>query len=152
MAKLPLHLLRQQYASRCLDLVKMKSLVPRDVECPPNQFKRRVVEVVFDPLRVAEVNARFKADGYLFDEDRDPADPDDHGTAVIAVNDDGSILIWGGLNSVYCLRKGERSIGFLDKIAFDDVAHLVRPFGIRNTKAEVDAMIEQLKRHYTPAT
>jgi hypothetical protein len=151
MAKLPLHLLRQQYASRCLDLVKMKSLVPRDVECPPNRFKRRIVDVVFDPLRVREVNARFKAEGYLFDEAPDPDDAD-HGAAVIAVNDDGSVLVWGGLNSVYCLRKGERITGFLDKIAFDDIAHLVRLFPIKNKKAEVDAMIEQLKRHYTPAT
>ena len=54
MAKLPVHLLRQHYASRCVDLLKMKSLVPRDVECPPHQFKRRLVEVVFDPLRVRE--------------------------------------------------------------------------------------------------
>jgi hypothetical protein len=152
MAKLPVHLLRQHYASRCLDLLKMKSLVPRDVECPPNQFKRRIVEVVFDPLRIREVNARFKADGYLFD-DGDPGSADGHGTAaVIAVNDDGSILLWGGLNSVYCLPKGERSTGFLDKIAFDDINHLVRLFPIRNGKAEVQAMIERLERHYTPGT
>ena len=152
MAKLPFHLLRHHYASRCLDLMKMKSLVPRDVECPPNKFKRRITEVVFDPLRVAEVNAQFKRDGYRFDDDGDPDDPDDHGTAVIAVNNDGSILVWGGLNSVYCLARGERSTGFMDKIAFDDIAHLVRPFGIKNTKAEVAALIDQLKRHYTPPT
>ena len=151
MAKLPVHLLRQDYASRCLDLLKMKSLVPRDVECPPNQFKRRIVEVVFDPLRIREVNARFKADGYVF-EDGTPEDTDGGGTAVIAVNDDGSILVWGGMNSIYCLPKGERSTGFLDKIAFDDIAHLVRLFPIKNKKAEIDAMIEQLKRHYTPTT
>jgi hypothetical protein len=143
--KVPYHLLRQHYAARCVELLKMKALVPRDVECPPNQFRRRVV-VVFDPLRVAEVNARFKDDGYLFGDDADP------GAAVVAVNDDGSVLVWGGLNSVYCLRRGERSTGLLDKIAFDDIAQLIRPFGIKNTKAEVAAMTEQLKRHYTPQT
>jgi hypothetical protein len=148
MAKIPVALLRQHYASRCLELIKMKTLVPRDIECPPNNFKRRMVEVVFDPFAVKEVNDRFRAEGYLFDE---ASTDDEQGTGVIARNDDGSILLWSGMNSVYCLAKGERITGFLDKIAFDDIAHLVRLFPMKHTKAQINDMIEQLKRHYTPA-
>lgn len=147
MANLPIHLLRRDYASRCLDLMKMRALVPCDVADARTGYKARVVEAVFDPLRVAEVNGRFKADGFGWDDD----DDEGGGMRVIAVNDDGSILLWGGWNSVYHLRNGERIVGLFDNLAFEDVSDFVRPFKIKNTKAEIDALIEQLKRKYTKA-
>jgi hypothetical protein len=126
--------------SRALDVVKMKSLVPCEVENPHKTYKCRIVEVVYDPLRVEEVNERFKTAGY------DVTD----GTQVIAVNEDGSILIWGGLNSVYHLQKGEQIGGAFDlkHLAFGDILDLTGPFKIKNKKGEIDELIAQLSAKY----
>ena len=147
MANFPIHLVRRDLASRCLDLMKLRAFVPCDVSDASTGYKARVVEAVFDPLRVAEVNGRFRAAGFAWDDD----DDEGGGMRVIAVTDDGSILLWGGLNSVYHLRRGERLVGVFDNLAFEDVGRLVRPFGIKNTKAEIDALVEQLKQRYTKA-
>jgi hypothetical protein len=96
------------------------------------------VEVVFEPTHIQEVNAKFKAAGYHIDD----------GTQVIAVNEDGSLLIWGGLNSVYHLEKGERIQSAFANLAFNDILHLTRRFKIKNKKPEIDAMMAQMKEAY----
>ena len=73
----------------------------------------------------------------------------DVAAGVVAVTADGSILVWGGLNSVHYVRRGERLVGAFQNLAFEDVCQLVRPFAIKNTKAEIDALVEQLKQKYT---
>jgi hypothetical protein len=133
-------LLQRSFASRALDVAKMKAFVPCDVDDRLNQYKAKIVEAVYDPLRVPEVNARFRAAGYDF--------PDD--MQVIAVTDDGSILLWGGLNSVFHLRKGEKIAGAFDEkhLAFNDILDLTSRFKIKNRKAEVDELIAGLKQKY----
>jgi hypothetical protein len=127
--------------------MKLRAFVPCEVSDASTGYRARIVEAVFDPLRVAEVNGRFRAAGFAWDDD----DDEGGGMRVIAVIDDGSILLWGGLNSVHTLRKGERLIGVFDNLAFEDVRRLLRPFGIKNTKAEIDALVVQLKQKYTRA-
>jgi len=147
MANFPIYFAQRDYASRCLELMKLRSFVPCEVSDAATGYKGRIVEAVFDPLRVAEVNSRFRADGFAWADDDDKGG----GMCVIAVNDDGSILAWGGLNSVYYLRRGERLVGVFQNLAFEDVIDLVRPFRIKNTKAEIDALIAQLKLKYANA-
>jgi hypothetical protein len=101
MSNLLRHLLQRSFASDCVDFAKIKALVPREVEDKLTGYKTLVVEIVFDPFRIEQVNERFKADGYIFDEDM----------KVIAVTEDGSILLWGGLNSVYHIKRGETITG-----------------------------------------
>jgi hypothetical protein len=125
-------------ASRALDVVKMRAFVPCDVADRLNGYKGRIVEVVFDPLRIEEVNARFVGAGYIV--------PD--GMQVIAVNEDGSILLWGGLNSVYHLRKGEEIKGAFENLAFNDILDLTNRFKIKNKKVEIDALVAGLKEKY----
>jgi hypothetical protein len=132
------YLLQRSTASSCLDITKIKALTPCDVENVPNAFKARITRIVFDPARIHEVNSAFKAAGYNI--------PD--GTDVIAENEDGSILLWGGLNSVYYLRKGENIEGALDNIAFDDLLDMTRQFKIKNKKTEIDEMVALLKQAY----
>ena len=139
MAKMPTHLLQRSYASTALHLAKMKAFVPCDVVDELNGYKCRIVEAVFDPLNIEEVNAKFKAQGYNFD-DR---------MQVIAVTDDGSILLWGGINSIYHLKKGEQLTGAFSSLAFADVLDLTQRFKIKNKKVELDALIEQLQEEYT---
>ena len=138
MNHLALHLIQRSLASRALDVVKMKALVPCDVEDRVNGYRGRIVEVVFDPLDVEAVNARFVAQGYRVGE----------GMLVIAVNADGSILMWGGANSVYHLRKGERIKGLEDHLAFNDILDLTGRFKIKNKKVEIDALVAQLKEKF----
>jgi hypothetical protein len=147
MPNFPIHLARRAYASRCLDLMKLRDFVPCDVSDATTGYTGRIAEAVFDPLRVTEVNDRFRADGFSWDDN----DDDGGGVRVIAATDDGSILAWGGLNSVHYLRRGELLVGAFQNLAFQDVGDLVQPFGIKNTKAEIDALIEQLKKKYTKA-
>jgi hypothetical protein len=133
-------LLQRSVVSRALDVAKMKAFVPCDVEDELNHYKVRIVEAVYDPLCVPEVNARFRAAGYDF--------PDD--MQVIAVTGDGSILLWGGLNSVYHLRKGETAASAFDEehLAFNDILDLTGRFKIRNKKPEMDDLIAKLKQKY----
>ena len=128
-------------ASRALEVVKMKVFIPCEVENQFKTYKTKIVEHVYDPLRVEEVNARFKAEGY---------DVDDEDVHVIAVNEDGSILLWGGLNSVFHLRKGEKIAHCLDTkhIAFDDILDLTNRFKIKNKRVEIDELIAKLKTKY----
>jgi len=67
---------------------------------------------------------------------------------VIAINDDGSILLWGGANSVFRLRPGERISGSLDEqhLVFEDISHLTDLFEIEVKKKEVDEMTSKLKQ------
>jgi hypothetical protein len=133
-------LLQRSFASSALDVAKMKAFVPCDVEDRLNQYKARIVEAVYDPLCIPEVNARFRDAGY------DVAD----GMQVIAVTEDGSILLWGGLNSVFHLRKGETIAHAFDEkhLAFNDVLDLTGRFKIKNKKAEIDELIAKLKEKY----
>ncbi|HTL30061.1 MAG TPA: hypothetical protein VL282_12605, partial [Tepidisphaeraceae bacterium] len=114
-------LMQRSFASQALSIVKMKQFVPCDVQNQFGTYKSRIVDVVYDPLRVEEVNARFKKDGCGVAE----SDPQ-----VIAVNEDGSILLWGGLNSVFHLRKGEETEHCLDRkhMAFQDIVDLTNLF------------------------
>src|SRR5687767_2154864 len=95
------YLLQQAYVTRALDVVKMKAFVPCDVEDETTGYRGRISEIVFDPVRIPEVNDQFKSDGFNVD----------NGMQVIAVNDDDSILLWGGLNSIFHLRRGEQIRG-----------------------------------------
>jgi hypothetical protein len=135
------HLLQRSFATTCLDIVKMKAFVPCQVEDEFTAYQTTMVEIVFDPLRIEEVNARFKAAGYEVDE----------GMQVIAVNEDGSILLWGGLNSVFHLRPGEHIEDAFDEqhLAFEDLLDLTKRFNIKNKKGEIDELIAQLKTTYS---
>jgi hypothetical protein len=134
-------LFQRIFASRALEVVKMKTFIPCEVENQHKTYKTRIVEHVYDPVRVVEVNARFKAAGY---------DVDDQ-MQVIAVNEDGSILVWGGLNSVFHLRKDEKIDGVLDlkHLAFNDILDLTNRFKIKNKKVEIDELIAKLKETYS---
>ena len=135
----PRHLLQRSFASSCLDIVKMKAFVPCEVEEPKTHFKCTIAEIVFDPLQIEKVNDKFRTAGYIFDE----------GLRVIAVCDDGVILLWGGFNSVYHLRKGEQIVGAFQNLAFEDLLDLTQRFKIKNKKPEIDALIAALKQAYS---
>jgi hypothetical protein len=133
-------LLQRSFASRALDVAKMRAFVPCEVEDRLNEYKAKIVEAVYDPLCIPEVNARFRAAGYDFSDDMQ----------VIAVTEDGSILLWGGLNSVFHLRKGEKIAGPFDEkhLAFNDILNLTNRFKIKNKKVEIDELIASLKKKY----
>ena len=134
------YLLQRSYASSCLDIVKMKAFVPCEVEDELNNYKATITEIVFDPLKIKEVNARFEAAGYIIRED----------FAVIAVTGGGAIVVWGGLNSVYYLQKDEELDDSLEvNLAFNDIVHLTRRFKIKNKKTEIDDLISQLKQQHS---
>ena len=118
----------------------MKAFIPCDVENQFKTYKARIVEHVYDPLRIPEVNDRFATAGYEFGDDMQ----------VIAVTEDGSILLWGGLNSVFHLRKGEKIEGAFDEkhLAFNDILDLTERFKIKNKKIEIDELIARLKKRY----
>jgi hypothetical protein len=46
------HLAQRSMASSFMDIVKMKSFVPCDVEAPLTGYKAKIIQVVFDPLRM----------------------------------------------------------------------------------------------------
>jgi hypothetical protein len=133
-------MLQRSFASDCVDFAKMKALVPREVECTNTGYKTKVVEVVFDPMRIEEVNAKFRSAGYIVDDDM----------KVIAVTEDGEILLWGGLNSVYHIGRGEEITGTFDSkyLAFEDLLDLTQPFKIKRKKVEIDEMLDRLKKRY----
>jgi hypothetical protein len=133
-------LLQRHFASDCVDFAKIKSLVPREVECKLTGYKTKVVEIVFDPFRIEHVNARFKADGYIFDDSM----------KVVAVTEDGSILLWGGLNSVYHIKRGETITGAFDEkhLGFQDLLDFTQPFKTKRKKVEIDEMLAKLKDAY----
>lgn len=133
-------MLQRSFASDCVDFAKIRSLVLREVECKLTGYKTKVVEIVFDPFRIEEVNARFKAEGYIFDD----------GMKVIAVTDDLSILLWGGLNSVYHVKRGETITGAFDEkhLGFHDLLDFTQPFKTKRRKVEIDEMLVKLKEAY----
>ncbi len=133
-------MLQRSFAGDCLDLIKMRSLVPIEVEDELTGYKTNIVEVVFDPVHISETNARFQTAGFLI--------PDEMN--VIAVNDDGAILLWEArLNCILWLRKGEPiSDDWEDNMAFQDLRDLTGQFKIKNKKAEVDDMIAALKKAF----
>ena len=137
-------LLSRSLASRALDIVKMKAFVPCDVDEPRRGYKTKIVELIYDPVCVPETNAKFKSDGYDF--------PDD--MQVIAVCDNGEILLWGGLNSVFHLARGETIGGAFDSkhLAFNDILDLTNRFKIKNKKVEIDELIRRLKEKYGNAS
>lgn len=134
------YVLQRTYASRALDIVKMKAFTPCKVDDELNNYRANIIDVVFDPLRIPQVNDRFKAARYHIAE----------GMQVIAVNEDHSILLWGGLNSVFHLRKGEHIHGVFDEkhLAFNDILDLTERFKIKNKKAEIDELIAHMKKTY----
>jgi len=133
------YMLQRSFAGDCLDLIKMGSLVPIEVKDELTGYKTKIVEMVFDPVRLAEVNGRFAAAGYLIPEKMN----------VIGVNHDGTILVWGGPNCVFWLRKGEPiSDGWDDNVAFQDLRDLTGQFKIKNKKPEIDDMIAELKKAF----
>ncbi len=134
------HLLQRSFAGDSLYLIKMRPLVPIEVENDLIGYKTKIVEMVFDPSRIVEVNGRFEAEGFLIPEKMN----------VIAVNEDGTILVWGGPNCVFWLRKGEPiSEGWDDNVAFEDLGDLTHRFKFKNKKAEIDDMIAQLKQTFS---
>jgi hypothetical protein len=139
MTQFPTYLLQRSYASTALVITKMKALTPCDIDSWKTSFKARMTEVVFDPLRIDEVNAQFIAAGYKV--------PDD--SSVIAITEDGTLLVWGGAYSVYKLPKGGEIKGGLDDLAFEDISDLTQRFQIKNKKVEIDALIAQLQEKYT---
>ena len=88
---------------------------------------------------LSRVDAASRAAGYTFDEDMH----------VLAKTSDGAILVWGGANSIYHLRKGDEIKGFDDYMAFNDVLHLTNRFKFKNKKPEIDTLVQQLKAKYT---
>jgi hypothetical protein len=134
------YLLQRAYVTRSLDVVKMRDLMPCDVDNPQYGYAARIVDIVLDPLRIEEVNRHFIEEGFSVDE----------GMQVIAKNEDGSILLWGGFNSIFHLRKGERISGAFDEnhLAFDDILDLTARFKIKNKKPEIDALLAQLTAKY----
>lgn len=132
-------LLQRSFAGDCLDLTKMRDLVPIEVVDKITGYKTTIVEMVFVPTRIGEVNARFAAAGYIIPEEM----------SVIAVNQDGTILVWGGLNSLFWLKKGEPiTKGWDENLAFQDLRDLTGQFKIKNKKPEIDAMVADLKKAY----
>jgi len=129
--------LQRSFAMRFVELDKIKALVPRTINAQWNGRRIKVAEVVFDPLQIKKVNEKFTANGFILDDRKH----------VIAVNADCSILVWGGANSVFRLRAGERITGALDekRLAFEDISHFTESFEVKVTKKEVDAMIAKLK-------
>lgn len=133
-------MLQRSFAGDCLDLIKMRSLVPIEVVDEPTGYKTKITEMVFDPLQLAEVNSRFQAAGFLIPEKMN----------VIGVNEDGTILVWGGPNCVFWLRQGEPiSEDWDDNVAFQDLRDLTGQFKIKNKKPEVDEMIADLKKAFS---
>ena len=133
------HLAQRSIASRFLDIVKMKSFVPCDVEAPLTGYKAKIVQVVFDPLQMEEVNESFRHSGYYVGDRMN----------VIAVTDNQSILLLG--NSVVSfVCKNERIQGVLDDahVAFYDIMDLTRQFKIKNKKTEIDELVAKLKAKY----
>jgi hypothetical protein len=137
------HLLQQFYATRALDVLKMKAFIPCEVDDKMTNYRGTIAEIVFDPVHIPEVNDRFTQAGYIFDEDMQ----------VIAVNDDESILLWGGVNSIFHLRKGETISGPFDEkhLAFQDILDLTNRFKIKNKRVEIDDLIAKMKEKYSGA-
>ena len=134
------HMLLRSFASDYLHLIKMRSLVPIEVEDELTGYKAKIVEMVFDPKRLTKVNKRFEAAGYIIPEKM----------SVIAVNEDGTILVWGGPNCVFWLRKGEPiADGWDDNLAFQDLGDLTHRLKIKNKKAEIAEMVAQLKKMFS---
>ncbi|HYE18505.1 MAG TPA: hypothetical protein VEA69_08675 [Tepidisphaeraceae bacterium] len=132
-------LVQRSFASTCLDIVKMRPFLPCEIRSECDDFHGTLVEIVFDPLKINQVNAQFEAAGYHVPEDMQ----------VVGRTDDGSILLWGGMNSVYHLKMGEHlDDSWESNMVFEDVLHLTRPFKIKNKKVEIDEMVAQLKRVY----
>jgi len=133
------YLLQRSYASSCLDVMKMRAFVPCQVADELNNYKATITEVVFDPLKVKKTNARYAKSGYIIPRD----------FAVIALTDDKRILLWGGMNSVYYLQKGEELDKSLEmNLAFNDIVDLTQRFKIKNKKPEIDDLLAQLKELY----
>jgi hypothetical protein len=130
-------LVKRSFATHFVKLEKMRTLVPRTVKAQWSGRPIKVKAIVFDPLQLQKVNAKFTDDGFILDDRK----------YVIAVNADGSILVWGGANSVFRLRAGARITGALDekRLAFEDISHFTDAFEVDATKKEVDAMIARLK-------
>ena len=133
------YLLQRSYASSCLDVMKMRAFVPCQVADELNNYKATITEVVFDPLKVKKTNACYAKSGYIIPRD----------FAVIALTDDKRILLWGGMNSVYYLQRGEELDKSLEmNLAFNDIVDLTQRFKIKNKKPEIDDLVAQLKELY----
>ena len=129
--------IQRLFATHFVKLEKIKALVPRTIKAQANGRTVKVREIVFDPLQIKKVNAKFTDAGFILDDKQ----------YVIAVNADRSILVWGGANSVFRLRTGARVTRASDpvRLAFEDISHFTDAFEVEATKKEVDAMIGKLK-------
>ena len=129
--------IQRSFATHFVKLEKIKALVPRTIKAQANGRPIKIKEIVFDPLQIKQVNARFTDKGFILDEKK----------YVIAINDDRSILVWGGANSVFRLRTGARITRSSDpkRLAFEDITHFTGAFEVEATKKEVDAMVAILK-------
>ncbi len=129
--------IQRSFATHFVKLEKIKALVPRTVKAQTDGRPVKVREIVFDPLQIKKVNARFTDEGFILDDKK----------YVIAVNADRSILVWGGANSVFRLRAGSRITGACDarRLVFEDISHFTDAFEVEAAKKEVDAMIARLK-------
>jgi hypothetical protein len=133
------YLTNRMIASACLDVLKLKPFVPCEVRDARSELHTKIVEIVFDPLRIDDVNRKFKAAGYEFDAET---------TMVIAVTDDDSILVWTGNSGVSQVRKSGSADRPRERRAFSDILGLTFPFKIKNKKAEIDAMLAELRSVY----
>jgi hypothetical protein len=129
--------IQRSFATHFVKLEKIKALVPRTVKAQTDGRPIKVREIVFDPLQIKKVNAKFTDEGFILDAKK----------YVIAVNADRSILVWGGANSVFRLRAGSRITGACDtrRLVFEDISHFTDAFEVETAKKEVDAMIAKLK-------
>ena len=119
--------------------MKMRAFVPCEVADELNSYEATITEVVFDPLKVQETNAHYAKSGYIIPKD----------FAVITLTADKRILLWGGINSVYYLQKGEELDKSLEmNLAFNDIVDLTQRFKIKNKKPEIDDLLAQLKELY----
>ena len=129
--------IQRSFATHFVKLEKIRALVPRTIKAQANGRPIKVREIVFDPLQIRKVNARFAGEGFVLDDRK----------YVLAVNADRSILVWGGANSVFRLRVGARITSASDprRLVFEDISHFTDAFEVEATKKEVDAMIALLK-------
>src|SRR5262245_9130714 len=110
-------LLERFFTTRALDVVKMQDFVPCQVEDELNKYQATITRIVYDPINVPETNAKYRKAGYIFE---------DAEMQVIAETADGEILLWGGLNSVFHLGKGQKITNAFDPkhLAFNDIVDL----------------------------
>lgn len=122
-------------ASHCLDILKLGDFVPFEIELSETGSKATIEEIVFDPLRIYEVNDKYRQAGFEIDEQF---------SRVIAVMADGSILVWFGHTTIYLLEKDtDKKIE-----AFNDLLDLTFDFNIKNKRPEINGLLREMRECY----